>query len=96
MLTTMQKKATSNQTELSKLRGRNRFLQDKLFAAEYSLVKYDNEYQEKLDEWDLAICQKDAMIKELSGRLHDGHHTYRSKREIYAEIPYRTAKRQRN
>ena len=96
MLTTMRKKANSNQTELSKLRGRIRFLQDKLFEAEHSLAKHDNEYQDKLDEWDLAIRQKDAMIKELSGRLHDGHHTYRSKREIFAEIQYRTAKRQRN
>ena len=95
MLTTMRKKANSNQTELSKLRNRIRLLHNKLFEAEQSLAKHDIAYQDKLDELDLTMRRKDAMIKELSGRLHDGHHTYRSKMEIYSEIPYRTAKRKR-
>ena len=78
------------------MRNRIRLLHDKLFEAEQSLAKHDIAYQDKLDELDLTMRRKDAMIKELSGRLHDGHHTFRSKRDIYAEIPYHTAKRQRN
>jgi hypothetical protein len=72
----MQKKATSNQTELSKLRDENRFLRDKLFSAEHSLAKHDNEYQDKTDELDKMICLKDAKIKELWGRWNNPHHTY--------------------
>jgi len=75
------------------LRNRIRLLHDKLFEAEQSLAKHDNAYQDNLDELDLSIRRKDAMIKELSGRYHDGHHTSRSKEEIYAEIPRRRAKR---
>ena len=92
-MTTLLKKVASNKMELLKKQDEIKYLWGKLVSAERSLAKHDNEYQDKKDELQLMIRQKDSKIKELMKRLSDPYHTPISFDRLNAYIAAHPVKR---